>query len=138
MARTTAEKVRAVLNRDYDSRREPSLTPYIEAASALVDDAAAADTSLSSSRLEKVERWLAAHFYKVSDKPYLEKWTGDAKAKYDGATGKYLEATLYGQTAVALDTSGYLAGLAQGGLRRQAGTAWLGKTFRQQTDYEDR
>jgi hypothetical protein len=74
--RTTPAAVKAVLARDYDSVDEPSLTPYLDAASLLVGDLEdAASTAPAAARLELVERWLAAHYYALSDQPYSDEWT---------------------------------------------------------------
>ena len=74
MARTTAKAVRILLARDYDDRRNPSLSPHIDTASALVDKlvtcAAAKGVIHSDSVLELIERWLAAFFYTRSDPIY--------------------------------------------------------------------
>jgi hypothetical protein len=144
--RTTPAAVKAVLARDYDSVDEPSLTPYLDAASLLVGDLEdAASTAPAAARLELVERWLAAHYYALSDQPYSDEWTEGAKATYQGKTGMYFEATKYGQAALGLDTTGYLAGLqaaavvASGGSSRvTAGVSWLGKAPSAQRDYNQR
>jgi hypothetical protein len=150
MARTTAGKVREVLLRDYDSVDEPSLTPFIDAAGALADDLEdAAESAPSASRLELIERWLAAHFYAMSDQPFSEEWVGKAKASYQGSRGetlgKYLEASKYGQQAILLDPTGYLSAQVAAAVVAAAGTrtitasaTWLGKPPSQQTDYSDR
>ena len=131
--------VKQVLMRDYDTATEPSLTPFIDIAGALVDDlVAAATTAPTTARLELLERWLAAHYYALSDQPFMEEWDSQGKAKYQGETGKYLEATKYGQAAVGLDSTGYLSRLARGVTRVSAGMTWLGKPPSEQTRYEDR
>lgn len=139
--RTTAQAVKALLMRDYDTVDTPSLTPFIEVAEALTDDveahASANSVSLSASRLERIERNLAAHFYAGSDKPYAEEWTDKAKAVYQGRTGMYLERSYYGQAAVLLDKSGYLASLAKGS-RATASLGWLGKGEPEQLSYDER
>lgn len=141
--RTTAAKVRDLLMRDYDSVDEPSLTPHLETAYALTSRAVAYaqdhSLALSTAEAELVERWLAAHFYAMSDQPYEEEWTGKGKAAYQGrgvSFGKYLEASKYGQQAAILDRGGYLQALAAG--RRTGRVEWLGKAPSQQTPYWQR
>lgn len=140
MARTTADKVRGVLMRDYDTVDLPSLTPFVETANSLTDEVAAVaagrNVSLGSARLELIERWLAAHFYSQSDRPYAENMTRSAQAKYQGQTGMHLESSFYGQTAMVLDTSGALRSLNSPAGRAYA--AWLGKAPSEQTDYVER
>jgi hypothetical protein len=141
MARTTAVNVKELLLQDYDAAGAPSLKPFIDTANVIVNRVAtcAADKSLSltAAELELVERWLAAHFYAVSDKPYASKSTAGASASFHGQTKMYLEATLYGQTASRIDRSGCLAALAAE-KRAVAGGFWLGKEPSAQTAYWDR
>ncbi len=145
MARTNSSKVEGVLLADYGplpSGAEPSLTGFIEAASAFIDDVVVCVaekelTPLSSARLELLERWVAAHLYCQSDKAFMSKSTGGASASYQGQTGMYFESTLYGQTAMRLDPSGCLQ--AAGGKEIQVASGfWLGRPPSAQTDYRDR
>lgn len=145
MARTDADAVKGVLRLgteggDYDNVNNPSLTPYIDAASSVVDDvidcATEKNVTLSTAKRELIERWLAAHMYAMSDQTYAKKKTGDAYSEFHGKTGLYLEATKYGQTALILDPSGCLREIGMGG--KQATFCWLGLPPSEQTDYEDR
>ena len=127
-ARTTIASVRGVLNRDYDG--SANLQPYIDTATLVIDRAkelaTAEDVTLSSAVLEMMERWLAAHFYCQSDKPYQSRNTKGASASFAGKTGMYFESTLYGQTAMRIDPSGSLQSI--GGKERKILTAaWLGE-----------
>lgn len=144
MSRTTSTLVQGVLRLgseggDYDDVENPSLDPYIDAASSIVDDVAECATNkgitLSSTKLEIIERWLAAHAYAMSDQTLKMEKTGDAVSQYQGTTGMYLTATKYGQMAVSLDSSGCLAAL---GNNKRAGAFWMGLAPSAQTDYEDR
>ena len=141
MARTNAGAVQSILQKDYDTIDTPSLQGYIETASLVVDDvvdcATAKGVSFSSTRLEVIERWLAAHFYGQSDKPYTNKSTNGASAGFSGQTGMYLESTLYGQTATRLDSTGCLAAIANGE-RKVASLNWLGKAPSDQLDWDER
>jgi hypothetical protein len=127
--RTTPEAVKGVLLRDYDRRSGPDLAPYITTASVLVDrcEAFAYRKSLTATPadLELVERWLAAHFYCVSDRTYKSKGQQGASGSFDGNTGMDLDATLYGQSARMIDPSGYLGVIGkEGGV--QVGGFWAG------------
>lgn len=141
MARTTSSAVLAILLNDYDSVNAPSLTPFIDSASIIVDRVAACataeDDTLTSEELELIERWLAAHCYASSDQPYSSKSTERASATFQGRTGMYLEGTKYGQMAITLDHSGCLAAIASGE-RRRAGMHWLGKPRSEQITYDQR
>jgi hypothetical protein len=144
VARTTSDAVRAVLRPgsqggDYDDANSPSLAPFIDAASAMVDDAAACaadqDVPLPAARQELVERWLAAHCYCLSDRTFASRSTLGASASFAGQTGMNLDATFYGQQAMALDSSGCLRALGAG---NRAAATWLGKAPSAQTPYIDR
>lgn len=145
MARTTTTAVQTLLGADYDTASSPDLTPFVDTATAVVDDIEECDGDrdnvLSDARLELIERWLAAHFYALRDQPYQSKSTSAggsaASATFQGRTGMYYEASKYGQAAVRLDKSGCLAAEA-GAERRVAGITWLGKTEAQEIDWEDR
>lgn len=141
MARTNSAAVQGVLLNDYDSAEAPSLTPFIDTASIIVDRIATCATkkgiTLTGSELELIERWLAAHFYGVSDQPYTASRTLDAYGQFQGRTNMYLEATKYGQMAMVLDNSGCLAAIGTE-VRKRASMAWLGKTKTEQIPYEQR
>lgn len=122
---------------DYDG--VTNLDPYIETASSIVDDIVAycAETGLTqypSSKLELLERWLAAHAYKSSDQAYASESDGGASGSYQGQTGLNLNGTKYGQMANVLDTKGYLVALSTGGVSLK----WGGKRFSEQIPYWDR
>lgn len=143
MARTTSAAVQALMlpGQDYDTLANPSLTPFIDTASALVDDvvtcAAADGVTLTAARLELIERWLAAHCYCMSDQTYASKNTEGAGASFHGQTGMHLEASKYGQMAARLDSSGCLESIA-GAERKVASGFWLGKAPSGQTPYRSR
>lgn len=139
MSRTTESAVIAILGMDYDCVNQPSLTGYIDTASALVDDvvecATRKDLTISSTKLELLERWVAAHAYAMSDQPYKARSTLRASGQFQGETGMYLEATKYGQMAATLDTTGCLNAL---GKRMRVSAFWLGKRPSDQVDIDDR
>lgn len=142
MARTTSTVVKDILLDDYGPLRdgtEPSLTPFIDAASVVVDrvatSAAAKGKTLTETELANIESWLAAHFYVMSDQVSAEGKSGERWYKYQGQTGMMLDASKYGQTAKLLDYSGSLAAL-QG--RKVAALNWLGKTTGEKLEFEER
>ena len=141
MARTTSTLVRAILDTggDYDTQELPSLTPFIDTASAIVDRveacAIAKGLTLSSTELELIERWLSAHCYGQSDQPYSSRSTAGASGSFQGQTAMRFEGTKYGQMALSLDYSGCLDAI---GKRQFASAFWLGKRPSAQTDYVQR
>lgn len=71
---------------------------------------------LSADILTQIELWLAAHFLAIRDQRVeSESVGGEWSAKYQGKTAMGFQATLYGQQALTLDSSGTLASV---GLKR--------------------
>ncbi len=122
---------------DYDG--ETDLNQFIDTATVIVTRVATCATAkgkpLSSTELELIERWLAAHAYAMIDQPYTQKLTEKSMAKFQGQTKMRLEGTKYGQMALDLDYSGCLENLMK---RQSIGILWLGRRKSEQTDYVDR
>ena len=141
MSRTTSAAVKLVLapGKDYDTDDNPDLAPFIDAASAIVDDVVSCATdrgvTISTARAELIERWLAAWAYCLSDQSEQNSSTEGASAGYQGQTGMHFEANKYGQMAVSLDPSGCLNAI---GKQQRAQITWLGKSPSSQIDYADR
>lgn len=107
MARTTATAVKGII--ETDDVNISDLTPFIDTANGLVEELLA--EKHDSTRLELIERWLAAHFYAIRDnRPSMES-VGSVSEHYQHKLDTYLGCTMYGQSALALDTSGELAKL---------------------------
>lgn len=139
MSRTNSSAVIAVLGDDYGPRADgstPSMTPYIDTASNLVDqvvvDSTAAGYSLTGATLELIERWLSAHYYTKSDPAYTSRST-------EGASGSFVRSSQdpepYLGPAIDLDPSGCLNALLK---RQRAGAVWGGKTASTQLTYDQR
>jgi hypothetical protein len=141
MSRTTVANVQGILAGHYDGRTD--LTPFISTATVLVDwlDAQDTDNELSTTLLEVIERWLTAHFYAHADQIFQSKSTGGASGSFQGQTAMVFSSTQYGQTAMALDVTGKLAGRNKevlDGSRKKATVSWLGLPPSEQLDVEDR
>ena len=111
MARVTDAEVGAILDTDVTS-----FTAFITAANKLVTILLSDTSKISdSTQLKEIERWLAAHFFKTSLE--LQKKTqeiGETKSTFFGGGNEILlKATLYGQQACVLDTTGTLANLGK-------------------------
>lgn len=136
MARTNSTAVEGILLADYDSGN--SLTPFIEAASLIIDrvETCADDKELplTDTELEMIERWLAAHLYVMSDQNEAETETLSSRVKYQGQTAMHLDSSKYGQTAMVMDFSGCLKELGA----PRVSAFWLGRRPSDQTDYVDR
>ena len=107
-------------------------------ASALTNKVSSADSNgtLDEEILFEIETYLAAHFYALRDPQYMEKKTGDASAVFQGRTGMKLDSTLWGQTAITLDLTGFLASVNRG--IHKASITWLGKPPSEQIAYKNR
>lgn len=102
--RTTDSAVGAII----DITSGTDITPFIEAASAVVDDHCA-PLAYGATRLELIERWLAAHFFAVYDGQIASEKADEVSQAFQYDVGKYLEFTKYGQMAIILDNLGGLA-----------------------------
>lgn len=125
--RTDADEVKSILQLDYDTNRNPSLTPYMTAASLIIDRvkvcASAKSKALTETELTILETWLSAHLYQQSDPGYSSRNTGGAGGSFLGQTGMGLDSTRYGQTAKLLDYSGCLTAILE---KREVSFEWMG------------
>lgn len=130
--RTNPTKVKDVLvaGKNYSAAAEGSLTPCIEAANALTDEvyscAVSKGVSLSTTLLEKIETYLACHFYGHSDQFLQARSTEGASGTFQGKTDLGLNGSQYGQTAMTLDISGCLRAFNAGG---RVQLLWLGTEY---------
>lgn len=121
--RTTSTLVEAIV----DVTEGVDLDPYLLAANELVTEICV-PAGYDATRLELIERWLAAHFYCVYD-PRAQSESAGVSASYEGSAAMFLERTRYGQMAMILDTAGGLAKLndeTKKGQARTVGVTWLG------------
>lgn len=70
-----------------------------------------ASSGLSATILTEIETWLAAHFVSMRDQRVQQEKVDEWSATFQGKTAMGLQATLYGQQALALDSTGTLAAL---------------------------
>lgn len=103
MARVTDAEVKEILDTTVTT------TPFITAATLLVDQHLL-DADLPTALLKEIERWVAAHFACLLDPRLRDMRKGDTTVTFElGKPGLGLQATTYGQQALALDASGRLA-----------------------------
>lgn len=125
--RTTAALVQGV-NPGIDDNID--LSPFIALANQLVTDVCGplitgmdsqgnkvtVDSSYTDgfigSKMELIERWLAAHFYTIYDNQLAEARAGSVGARFSQLIGFGLKLTQFGSSAMLADTSGRLAALA--------------------------
>lgn len=109
---------------------------FIEVANELVTEVCS-DSDYSDARLEKIERFLAAHLYTVRDPRVSQEAIGSLRSAFQGVTAKFFESSIYGQHALLLDTDGNLAALGkriENGKPGTVGVSWIGMT---QTEAEE-
>lgn len=138
MARTDATLVKAILLRDYDSRNNPSLTPFITSASMIVDRmvlcATESGITFSDAELLEIEGWVAAYRYTHNNPVYSSKST-------DGRSGSFLREDSknpYKAGALEMDPSGCLEQLLGPKKGIVPNFSWMGKTENEQQDYWER
>ena len=115
-ARTTTAKVKIVIDTELTD-----CAAFIAIATLQVD-AIAALGILSTDILEQIETWLSAHYVAIRDRQASSVKVLDSAHTYDGKTGMGLQATLWGQQALLMDTTGTLASAG----RRRASVVYLG------------
>jgi hypothetical protein len=111
MARVTDVEVGLILDTDVTD-----FTPFISIANILVTTQLSTPAKITNSTiLKEIERWLSAHFFKCSlEQQEKVHEVGSTKATFMGAGNEVgLGATLYGQQAIAMDTSGTLANMGK-------------------------
>ena len=112
MARVTPSEVEDI----FENSDSIDLNPHITAANLIVTNVLG-NEGLSAETLIEIERWLAAHFACARLPMEDSMRMGDASIKIQGAFGKYLDSTSYGQRVLLLDTSGRLASSRKPGAR---------------------
>jgi hypothetical protein len=121
MPRTTDAQVKEL----FEDTITASRVPFIAVANALVTRACVTDDSeYSSADLELIERWLAAHFYTVRAPVPTSESAGGVSQSLSVSVEVGLGSSMYGQTAMTLDTEGGLAALnaaTKDGARRKVG-----------------
>jgi hypothetical protein len=108
-ARVTAEQVMEIIS---TSLTEDQVNAFINMANTVVDERLI-DQNLGSDLLMQIELLLSAHFVSLRDPRAQQEKVDEYSVTYQGSTGEGLKASIYGQQAIALDTSGTLANLAK-------------------------
>jgi hypothetical protein len=109
-ARTTETLVKKIL--EADDTIITDYEPFITMANELTTECCgAASIGYSSTRLELIERNLAAHFCCMIDPRVASEKAGDVAVTYQHEIDLGFRQTVYGQAALRLDTNGGLAAL---------------------------
>ena len=104
--RVTSEEVAQII--DYDTAAITDISPFITMANMMVNSRIG-EGVLAEEVLKEIERWLAAHFVAIRDPRIKSESVDVISTSYQGQTGMGLQATLYGQQAMMLDTTGKLS-----------------------------
>ncbi len=137
--RTTLTVVTDILGNLYVSGASPSVQPFIDTATLLVDRVIVCATgkgvTITDAEAERIEAYLAAHFFGHAQQFFTSKSTVSASGSFQGQTAMRLDASQYGQTAQMLDPSGCLTAITN---KSRAGMTWLGKVGNEQLTAEER
>lgn len=103
MARTTEAAVTLAIDTTLTT---PQIEAFIDDASAVVDDIAAADTTITTAKLTLIEKYLACHFVTLRDPRIRSGEFGDTSETYQRDT----KVTEYLKAAMGLDPTGIIRG----------------------------
>lgn len=110
---TDVTKLRAIYETE---KSDGQLATFVTAGNLIVDENLVT-VGLSASRRDLIATYLAAHFLAISEQGgAIRKRIGEADETYPKEKG--LDSTPFGQQALLLDTSGTLAALLAGSMRR--------------------
>lgn len=117
--RTDSTLVSGIIEVDEDI----DLDPFIEVSNMLVSEHCSSE-GYSETKMEMIERWLAAHFYAIRDPRPRSEQAGDVQESFQFRIDLGLNQTRYGQMAMLLCPN--LKALDKnGGVK--PGAFWLGK-----------
>ena len=99
------DRVRAIIETDLTNDQ---INPYLAAAEVMLLNAFR-DKVIDTVTREELKVWLTAHYIAVTrQRVSTKEAAGGASIEYAGVYGAALESTPWGQTAMALDTTGSL------------------------------
>lgn len=99
--RVTAAEVTAIIETDI-----ADISPFITAANLIVTEHS---STLDDTTAKEVERWLSAHMVAIRDMRVSSEKAGSVGQNFQHKLEVGLQVTMYGQQALALDSSGGLA-----------------------------
>ncbi len=109
MARTDVATVRKIIDTELS---DSVIDAYIDSANLTITEVFENDSTLSSDFLAVLEQWLSAHLLSSTrERQFSKAAGGNASIEYT-PTGVGLQATLYGQQVISMDTTGRLAALS--------------------------
>ena len=114
MARTTRTLILGIIEVDASIvPNDAAMAPFIDLANEFVTEACTLvngpNPAYSGTRLELIERWLAAHLYTVRDPRSTSEKAGPVGVNYQSKVDLGFDTSHYGQTAMRIDTNGGLS-----------------------------
>lgn len=118
MARVTAETVKEIITTSLSD--EVVNSNHIVTANIYVTEHLGA-SSLSAAMLARIELYLAAHYVALTEEggALTRDKLGDADASFANVYEQGLKSTRFGQSALALDSTGILAGVSTTSLKAE-------------------
>lgn len=133
MAYTTQSNVADLIDIDVGD----DISWAISMANELVEEKCnTSSNAYSTTRLELIERNLAAHFYTTYKPRAKSEKAGSVAETIQGAWDLGFDTSLYGQSAMRLDTGGGLSALNQAskkGIKIKVGATWGGTPLDEET-----
>lgn len=105
-----------------------TLAPFIAAAKVLLD-AATVNSDYTEATYDLIHTWLSAHFYCIRDNRRSSETADKVREEYQYKLGIGLDCTMYGQTAIMMDTEGGLAKINKenkNGGKKSVSVTWVG------------
>lgn len=107
--RVTEQEVLDIMDSGIDLSSS-QITAMITAASSVIDNVFADDSTVTDAYLKELERWLSAHYIASTlVRMAAKEKVGQAEVTYIGKWGEMLKSTPYGQVLLTIDTTGKLA-----------------------------
>jgi len=112
--RVTATEVKSIM--DGITTSDTIVDEFIVTANAIVNKMLESDSSVGTTLMKEIERWMAAHLlasslWRTTKKEKL----GDASVEYTGSFGMHLSSTPYGQVVLQLDVTGKMGNVGKKG-----------------------
>lgn len=107
------------------------LNPFLDIANEMVTECCTLQNqNYTVGRLALIETWLTAHYYAIRDERVVSEKAGSVAQSFNRTIGLGLNATLWGQQVMRLDTSGGLAAKDNKPAHMRdlpVGITWMGK-----------
>lgn len=110
--RVTADDVKVIIDID-ENISDARIVIFIKSANILTNNVNTIGGLTDADLLMEIERWLSAHLVAILDVRSASEKADEVSQKFQYKVDLGFNQTQYGQQALALDTTGYLAGLQE-------------------------